>query len=61
MKNQGQNEKPVVYIPQWHMETFLYFLRGHLIEGDMTPKQMVIAIDNYLDDVKQAEIEEVQR
>ena len=40
---------------------FYIFSEGHLIEGDMTPKQMVIAIDNYLDDIKQAEIEEVQR
>lgn len=56
---ENQNKKPNIYIPQWHVESILYFLRGHLIEGDLTAKQMVIAIDNYLRDVENAETEEV--
>lgn len=56
---ESQNKKPNIYIPQWHVESFLYFLRGHLIEGDLTAKQMVLAIDNYLADVERAETEEV--
>lgn len=56
---ESQNKKPNIYIPQWHVESILYFLRGHLIEGDLTAKQMVIAIDNYLRDVENAETEEI--
>lgn len=56
---ENQNKKPNIYIPQWHVESILYFLRGHLIEGDLTAKQMVSAIDNYLRDVENAETEEV--
>lgn len=56
---ENQNKKPNIYIPQWHVESILYFLRGHLIAGDLTAKQMVIAIDHYLADVERAETEEV--
>lgn len=56
---ESQNKKPNIYIPQWHVESILYFLRGHLIEGDLTAKQMVMAIDHYLADVERAETEEI--
>lgn len=47
-----------VYIPQWHVEEILYFLRGHIIEGDITRKQLITAIDTYLAELKEAETEE---
>lgn len=47
-----------VYIPQWHVEEILYFLRGHIIEGDVTQKQLIIAIDTYLAELQEAETEE---
>ncbi len=47
-----------VYIPQWHVEEILYFLRGHIVEGDVTRKQLITAIDTYLVELKEAEIEE---
>lgn len=56
---ESQIKKSNIYIPQWHVESILYFLRGHLIEGDLTAKQMVSAIDNYLRDVENAETEEI--
>ena len=49
-----------IYIPQWYIEQFLLYLRGHLLDGDMTHKQMVIAIDNYLKDIREAEVEDVK-
>ena len=59
MKVQDQNEKLNIYIPMWYIESFLYFLRGHLIEGDLTVKQMITAIDNCIVDLNNAEIEDV--
>ena len=47
-----------VYIPQWHVEEILYFLRGHIVEGDVTRKQLITAIDAYLAELQEAEIEE---
>jgi hypothetical protein len=47
----------VIYVPQWLIEEFLNFLKGHIIEGDMTHKQMVMAINNFLDEINEAEVE----
>ena len=47
-----------VYVPQWHVEEILCFLRGHIIEGDVTRKQLIIAIDTYLAELQEAETEE---
>lgn len=48
-----------IYIPEWHIKQFLYYLRGHLVEGDMTHKQMILAIDNYIKDVNEEEAVEL--
>lgn len=48
-----------IYIPEWHVKQFLNYLRGHLVEGDMTHKQMILAIDNYIKDVDEEEAVEV--
>ncbi len=47
-----------VYVPQWHVEEILCFLRGHIIEGDVTRKQLITAIDMYLAELQEAETEE---
>lgn len=47
-----------IYIPQWHVEEILYFLRGHIIEGDVTRKQLITAIDTYLAELQEAETKE---
>lgn len=47
-----------IYIPQWHVEEILRFLRGHIIEGDVTRKQLITAIDTYLAELDEAETEE---
>jgi len=47
----------VIYVPQWLIEEFLNFLKRHIIEGDMTHKQMVMAINNFLDEINEAEVE----
>ena len=47
-----------IYIPQWHVEEILHFLRGHIIEGDVTRKQLITAIDTYLAELDEAETEE---
>lgn len=48
-----------IYIPEWHIKQFLYYLRGHLVEEDMTYKQMILAIDNYIKDVNEEEAVEI--
>lgn len=47
-----------IYIPQWHVEEVLRFIRGHIIEGDVTRKELITAIDNYLAELDEAETEE---
>ena len=47
-----------IYIPQWHVEEILRFLRGHIIEGDVTRKQLITAIDTYLAELNETETEE---
>ena len=48
-----------IYIPQWHVEEILHFLRGHIIEGDVTRKQLITAIDTYLAELYEAETERI--
>jgi len=48
-----------IYIPQWHVEEILRFLRGHIIEGDVTRKQLITAIDTYLAELDEAETERI--
>lgn len=57
-KESLKKRKECVYIPQWHVEEILYFLRGHIIEGDVTRKQLITAIDMYLTELNEAETEE---
>ena len=47
-----------IYIPQWHVKEILHFLKGHIIEGDVTRKQLITAIDTYLAELQEAETEE---
>ena len=57
-KESLRKRKECVYIPQWHVEEILRFLRGHIIEGDVTRKQLITAIDTYLAELDEAETEE---
>ena len=57
-KESLRKRKECVYIPQWHVEEILCFLRGHIIEGDVTRKQLITAIDTYLAELDEAETEE---
>lgn len=57
-KESLRKRKECVYIPQWHVEEILHFLKGHIIEGDVTRKQLITAIDTYLTELDEAETEE---
>lgn len=57
-KESLRKRKECVYIPQWHVKEILHFLKGHIIEGDVTRKQLITAIDTYLAELDEAETEE---
>lgn len=42
-----------IYVPQWHVKNFLYFLRGHILEGDISQNQLLAAINTYLLELKE--------
>ena len=47
-----------IYIPQWHVEEILYFLCGHIFEGDVTRTKFILAIYSYMADLQEKDIVE---
>ena len=48
-----------IYIPEWHVKQFLNYLKGHIIEGDITHKQIILTINNYIKELNEAEVQEI--